>query len=121
MKKKHPESELQKNIFKWAEMLSKRFTFLRFMTSSLVGINLTIPQRVRAKAMGVKKGVPDIVLYYSANGYNGFAIELKVKPNRPTKEQKEFIKHLQNNGWYADICYSLEEFIEHFYKFLGKK
>ena len=39
-------------------------------------------------------------------------VELKVKGNYPTKEQKEWIAKLNARNYKAVVCRSLEEFIE---------
>ena len=38
--------------------------------------------------------------------------ETKVRPNRPTKKQLNTIRILNERGFKAFVCYSLEEFIE---------
>ena len=40
------------------------------------------------------------------------AIELKIKPNKPTPAQLEWIDYLNKNGWRADVCYSFDESIK---------
>tara|TARA_R100001163_G_scaffold61120_1_gene50865 strand:- start:3 stop:353 length:351 start_codon:yes stop_codon:yes gene_type:complete len=61
-----------------------------------------------------KKGVPDILIFEPSNNdkYNGLMIELKVKGNYPTKEQKEWIVKLNARNYKAMVCRSLDEFIE---------
>lgn len=53
------------------------------------------------KKLGVKKGVPDLM-----NPSLKWAVEMKVKPNRATTEQKEWLEHLATHGWHVAICYS---------------
>jgi len=36
-------------------------------------------------------------------------IELKIKPNRPTKNQLEVLTMLSNNNWNTAVCYDFEE------------
>jgi hypothetical protein len=40
------------------------------------------------------------------------AIELKVKPNKPTPAQLDWIQYLLDNNWTAVVCYSFEEATE---------
>lgn len=75
----------------------------------------------RAKAMGVKRGVPDICLPVPkrpmTNGrdpmhspsYNGLFIELKVKTGTVSTEQKEWLNHLNESGYCAKVCWSWQE------------
>ena len=41
-------------------------------------------------------------------------VELKVKYNKPSKDQKFWIANLTARNYKAVVCYSLEEFIEIF-------
>ena len=62
--------------------------------------------------MGVKKGVVDIMIFDKKHGFDGFAIELKVGYNKPSNEQKEWLKKLSNLNWCTLCTWSLDEFIE---------
>jgi hypothetical protein len=57
------------------------------------------------KAMGVKKGVPDIVIFMPCGGYHGFMIELKAPKGRPTEEQLDWGERLNERGYCWVICY----------------
>ncbi len=63
----------------------------------------------RLKAKGVKSGVPDCLIFESNKDYNGLAIELKIKPNKTTKNQKEWLERLKNNKWKTLVAYSFDE------------
>jgi hypothetical protein len=39
----------------------------------------------------------------------GLVFEMKVQPNRPTKEQREWLEHLRSEGWWTGVAYSYEE------------
>ncbi len=39
----------------------------------------------------------------------GLAIELKIKPNKPTESQQVALNILLVKGWKTDVCYSFEE------------
>ena len=66
-------------------------------------------QRNRAKATGMKKGVPDLFIYEPRGGYHGLAIELKVGYNKPTKEQLEWIEQLNKRKYKAVVCRGIDE------------
>lgn len=59
---------------------------------------------------GMPQGWPDMIILTN----NGKAIfcEVKVHPNRPTKEQINTIRVLTERGFLAFVAYSLDEFIE---------
>lgn len=65
-------------------------------------------QAARRKRMGVKRGVPDLVLPVARGGYHGLYIELKTPVGKPTKEQMWWTTHLQMQGYYVEVCYGWE-------------
>ena len=80
--------------------------------------------RVRAmrgakmKAMGVKAGVPDVIIVrppdnlgiaLSGSDVVAVAIELKVGRNKPTPAQVKWHDTLRACGWRVEVCYSFEE------------
>jgi hypothetical protein len=54
------------------------------------------------KAMGVRPGVPDVLLPIAARGYIGLAIELKAGTNTTSDLQDRWLGRLRDCGWYAD-------------------
>ena len=69
------------------------------------------------KAEGVKKGVPDALIFEPVipqslrNGdtwHNGVAFELKVGRNKPSPEQLEWHDKLRRCGWRVEVCYTLD-------------
>lgn len=63
----------------------------------------------RLKAKGVKSGVPDVLIFDHKNNYSGLAIELKIKPNKPTQNQLAWLKRLKNVNWQTAIAYDFNE------------
>lgn len=67
------------------------------------------------KKKGMKKGVPDVMIYEewtNAMGYpegHGVAIELKIGRNKPTKFQCEWLDALEQRGWKVATCRTLAE------------
>jgi hypothetical protein len=64
---------------------------------------------VALKKEGVKRGVPDLDLPVARGGYHGLRIEMKVGKNRPTKEQRWWLKELTRHGYLCCVCYSAAE------------
>lgn len=62
------------------------------------------------KRMGVKAGVPDVLLLTPKQGFNGFAIELKVKGGKLSANQKERLNDFKTCHWKTAVCYSFDEF-----------
>jgi hypothetical protein len=63
-------------------------------------------QKNKNKRLGLNPGFPDlIILTYE----HAFCIEMKVKPNKPTEEQKDWGVALQYAQVRTFLCYSYEE------------
>ena len=65
----------------------------------------------KLKAEGAKSGVPDLILAVVHRGYyGGLWIEMKVKPNKPSPNQKAYLKALCEEDYAVAVCYSFDEF-----------
>lgn len=60
---------------------------------------------------GLSKGTPDTMILVPSNGYHGLIIEFKIKPNKLTKEQAQWIDRLNKNGYCATVAWSATEAI----------
>jgi len=72
----------------------------------------SIQSGVRLKKKGVKSGVPDVLIFNPNCHYSGLAIELKIKPNKVSANQKVWLESLKPMRWRTEVCYSLDEVIE---------
>tara|TARA_R100000365_G_C2740408_1_gene69136 strand:+ start:27 stop:524 length:498 start_codon:yes stop_codon:yes gene_type:complete len=67
----------------------------------------------RLRAAGLKSGVPDILIFSSAPNKpeaHGVAIELKRKKGgRLSETQKDWLRRLEDAGWYAVVCHGYDE------------
>lgn len=63
----------------------------------------------RLKQLGLKSGVPDVCLPTAHGGYIGLYIEMKIKPNKPTENQQEWLRELRGAGHFTAVCYSFEQ------------
>ncbi len=61
-----------------------------------------------AKRMGLRKGIPDLLLALPRGGFAGLWIEMKAKDGKPTTEQKEWVERLNHAGYHAVISYGFE-------------
>ena len=66
-------------------------------------------QGTKLKREGLKKGVPDLCLPVPRKNYHGLYIEMKYGNGRTSKEQKEWIKKLNEQGYKAVVCNGFEE------------
>jgi hypothetical protein len=68
---------------------------------------------VKLKALGVSKGIPDIVIPKARKGHHGLYIELKrTKGGIVSPEQKDWIRILTAEGYLAKIAYGAEDAIK---------
>jgi len=73
------------------------------------------------KKMGVKAGVPDVIIInQTRTGSNGLAIELKVGKNRTTESQEYWRGKFLLNNWSYEVVYSMDEVISLMSKHYGK-
>lgn len=77
------------------------------------------PEGALLKRKGVKRGVPDILIYEPRKGFVGFAIELKVGSNTVSEEQKFWLESLQKRGWKTLASWSLDEVISEIENYLS--
>lgn len=60
------------------------------------------------KRKGVLAGVSDILIFTPKGNAKGYAIELKIKPNKTTPSQVEFLARLSDCGWDFAVCYDFD-------------
>ena len=121
MSEMNSEHEEQTAIFEWAKYMQGKYPQLSFMFSTLNGIRLTIGQAKKAKRAGNKKGISDICFPWNNGKYAGLWIELKASKGRPTKEQKEFIEFMNQQGHYAEVVVGSLKSIELIKKYLNNQ
>lgn len=66
----------------------------------------------KLKRKGLKRGIPDCIIEAPRRGYHGLRVELKVKGNYLSDEQKEVLAYYNENGYYATMVRSFDEFRE---------
>ncbi len=72
------------------------------------------------KAMGLKRGVPDLFLPATCGGAHGLYIEMKYGKNRTTREQEDFMERVRQEGYAAGVAYSAEEAKAMIREYLGQ-
>jgi len=58
------------------------------------------------------KGLPDILIFEPRSGYHGLAIELKTEKGKLSKDQKKWLKDLNDRNYCAIVCYGFYDTIE---------
>ena len=114
------EYDEQVALFAWIVANTERYPCLALAFHPANGEYRLPATAGRLKAMGVRAGVPDVVvgapayLFDSHRRYSGIAIELKRADhsNGPTPEQLFWLARLEHYGWYCYVAYGAEEAIE---------
>jgi hypothetical protein len=119
--KKTTASEYQEQcaLFDWVDAHLHLHPELKMMFATLNGLRLPIGLAMKAKKQGNRKGVPDVFLMSPRQGFHGLVFEMKVKPNKLTKEQEEWMKIASVYGYCTGVCYSVDEAIELVKSYLG--
>ena len=99
------EHDEQAALFEWMAWNEPRLPDLWFAYAIPNGTRTTIRIAKRMKDEGVKKGVPDIHLPVARGRYHGLYIEMKVGKNKPSPEQKEWLRRLAEQGHFTICCY----------------
>lgn len=104
---KRGETTEQISLFNWAERNAHVLPCLSLMYH--------VPNEGKRtngavlKAMGLKTGVPDVVLPVASHNFHGLYLEMKYGNNKPTKAQEEYMAALRQQGYKTVVCYGAEE------------
>lgn len=106
------EHQHQVRVINWVDENKIHVPALHLLFAVPNGGGRTNAQGAMLKKEGVRRGVPDLLLPYPSGDRLGLAIEMKVRPNRPTSEQVEWLTRLEKVGWETHVCYSAEDAIQ---------
>lgn len=73
------------------------------------------------KSLGLKSGVPDLILDHPAGIYHGLRIEMKYGKNVPSKEQMEWLRRLQAAGYFVAVVWSANAAIHLLIEYMNLK
>lgn len=108
--KKGSEDEFQLRV---ANYLDKHH-YVWFHTPN--GGKRHIAVATKMKAMGVKRGVPDVMIFDPVKidgfSYTGMALELKSFTGVTSRDQVKWKAFLIKRGWYHNFLWSMAEFDE---------
>jgi hypothetical protein len=104
------ESAEQQALFAWARLHERKYPELSLLVHIPNGGLRNMPEAVRFKAEGVRKGFPDMILPVARLGYHSLAIELKRRQGgRLSPDQREWLDNLAAQGWRAVVCRGADE------------
>ena len=110
----------QAKVIAWAQKQLKRWPCLRFLFHTPNGGMRNPVIAGQFKAMGVRRGVPDLQLHHRVSdgippwprSYQGIVIEMKERGGKLTPEQRDWFAHLTAQEWIYLTCFSAEEAIK---------
>ena len=88
------EDAEQEKVVCWAKLMSNAYPDLELLYHVPNGGSRNKAEASKLRRMGVRAGVPDLVLPVPRAGYAGLYIELKVGENRPSNSQKDWLEKL---------------------------
>ena len=108
--KRYIEDTLQKSCVQWFDLQYRHFSWALFHVPN--GGQRNRVEAAKFKAMGVRPGVPDLLLILPRHGYSYLAMELKVGKNTQTDSQKTYQSKMSENGGKYIVIRSIDEFID---------
>lgn len=102
----HEEDRIQRTV---AECLDRRRLLWCHPPN---GGDRNVITAARLKRLGVKPGVPDVLIFDrppAAMHFRGVAIELKAKGGRPRATQRAWLSGLEARGWFTAVCVGVDE------------
>ncbi len=125
---KESEDSHQIALMCWCNLAETKVKYpqLRWLYHCPNGGQRNEREGAKFKAMGVKRGVPDLHLVWAKGPFVGLIIELKKESekrinkfwNGASDEQKEWLEHYQTQGYYSDVCYGWEDARDTIIKYL---
>lgn len=104
------EDQEQMLIFQWAAFAHGKYPELDLLYHIPNGGKRSKAEAGRFKVMGVKSGVPDLMLPIPRNNYHGLYIEMKrEKGGTVSPEQQKWINALRKQGYAVEVCKGFEQ------------
>ena len=92
-------------LFEWAAIKARQIPKLEFLFAVPNGGFRHKATAGRLRAEGLKAGVLDVCWPVPRGEYHGLWIEMKHGKNKPTRHQKRWIRFLERQGYYIQVCY----------------
>lgn len=108
------EDSHQIAVMAWAAQHREQWPCLEWLHHIPNGGTRNKIEAGRLKAMGVRRGICDLMLPYPAKGYHGLVLEMKheatglsptAKAGMVSAEQNKYLGYLRLNGYACGVCY----------------
>ena len=98
------EDDEQRQLIQWCRTRPELQFLFHIANENTAGIKWG----VRNRQLGVKSGVPDLMLPIPAGGYHGLFVEMKTRRGKVSDNQQRWIDALNAFGYRAVVCYGWE-------------
>lgn len=117
----HPEDDLQRTCINFSKNLENKYPVLRFLFHAANGGKRPYGEAGKMKALGVRQGVPDLLLPMASPTkiWKGLALELKSKTGVVSPAQFDWLYAFSIEGWLTGIVWSADDFVDYLTIFLG--
>lgn len=116
------EHEEQVTVIDWCEAMSRMHPNLNLIYAIPNAGKRSLAIGAKMKREGLKSGVPDLFLPVARKGYHGLYIEMKRrKGGSVSKEQKDWIRDLTEEGYQVLVCKGADEAIKAICDYLNLK
>jgi len=111
----------QARVIKWSHKVAVRTLMpdLKWLHHSPNGGKRDAFTGSQMKALGVKPGFPDLILPVRSGKHPGLVIEMKSATGQTSASQKEWLYHLDEQGWSVKVARSAQEARSILCRYLG--
>lgn len=99
------ENEEQRQLIQWCRTRPELQYLFHIPNESVGGQGWLI----RNRQLGVKSGVPDLMLPIPMKGYHGLFIEMKTQSGKTTEKQDRWLSALNTFGYLAVVAHGWRE------------
>lgn len=100
------EDKEQQSVIAWARLYQGTYPDLAMLWHiKSEGTTWSWRELHRSQALGVKPGIPDLVLASPRGGYHGFFVEMKALDGKVSPAQKKALAMLEERGYFVRVCY----------------
>jgi hypothetical protein len=111
------EDQLQRAVMNYIEMQYPGTIYTHPMNEG----KRTPFEQYKMKYLGAKPGIPDLLIFTPNANKGGLAIELKYKYNKPTPNQKKWLKWLENCNWAVNWHNNFDDCIDTINKYFNNE
>jgi hypothetical protein len=102
------EAQHQTALFNWVWLVRNKYPELALLYHVPNGGSRNKIEAANLKRQGVKPGVPDLCLPVPRGQYHGLYIELKTEKGRTSTAQDWWIRELNAQGYFTEVCHGWE-------------